>query len=83
MNKQLLFRTTSGLTTLATILAMVFLVTGCDLDSMTNEDQRDPMELLEEALPVGQSNLIYWQMDRMNRYTSIWMQHLGGVRGME
>ncbi len=83
MNNQLFFRTKSGLTTIAAILAMVFLVAGCDLDTMTDEDHRDPMEVLEEVLPIGQSNLMYWQMDQMNRYTSIWMQHLGGVRGME
>lgn len=83
MNKQLIFGTTSGLTKFVAILAIILLAAGCDLDTMGEEDQRDPMELLEEVLPIGQSNLMYWQMDQMNRFTSIWMQHLGGVRGVE
>ncbi|MFP4468366.1 MAG: SusD/RagB family nutrient-binding outer membrane lipoprotein [Bacteroidales bacterium] len=83
MSTQFISFTPHGPGKWATVLAMIFLVTGCNLDTMTEEDQREPMDLLEEALPIGQSNLVYWQMDKMNRYTSIWMQHLGGVRGTE
>ena len=83
MNKQFFFSATSALAKSVIIIMMIFAVTGCDLDTTGQEDERDPIELLEEVLPIGQSNLIYWQMDRMNRYTSIWMQHLGGIRSME